>query len=89
MKVRGHNLCWHQQNPPWLNKSLSHNQLVAALEAHINTVVTHYGTKAYAWDVVNEAVSDGGQGQPVVKKVYDPWMPAVPDFIDRAFHAAR
>ena len=37
-KVRGHNLCWHQQNPAWLNSSLDHDALVAALESHIQTV---------------------------------------------------
>lgn len=88
-KVRGHNLCWHSQNPPWLNSSLSHDKLVSALGSHIDTVVKHYGTKAYAWDVVNEAVSDGGSGVPTIKTEYPPWMPTVPDFIDRAFHFAR
>lgn len=90
-KVRGHNLCWNHQNPSWLNTSMSHDQLVDALNEHIQTVVSRYGEKAYAWDVVNEAVADGGK-QPagtLLKKVFDPWLPAVPDFMDRAFIAAR
>jgi len=88
-KVRGHNLCWHTQNPSWLNSSLSKQELEAALDGHISTVVSRYGTRAYAWDVVNEAVSDGGAGKPTIKTDYAPWMPKVPDFIDRAFTAAR
>lgn len=89
-KVRGHNLCWHTQNPGWLNSSLSHDALVSALENHINTVVGHYADRAYAWDVVNEAVSDGPLAwEPTIKTAYPPWMPTVPDFIDRAFIAAR
>ena len=36
-----------------------------------------------------EAVSDGGEGQPVLKQVFPPWLPSVPDYLDRAFTAAR
>eukprot|EP00658_Telonema_sp_P-2_P022795 TRINITY_DN19120_c0_g1_i1.p1 TRINITY_DN19120_c0_g1~~TRINITY_DN19120_c0_g1_i1.p1 ORF type:complete len:433 (+),score=79.03 TRINITY_DN19120_c0_g1_i1:137-1435(+) len=87
--VRGHNLCWHKQNPGWLNSSLSKDQLANALGGHIDAVVGRYGERAYAWDVVNEAVSDGGSGVPVLKADFDPWLPKLPDFIDRAFVAAR
>ena len=66
-RVRGHNLCWHQQNPAWLNSTLSPDELVSALDSHILTVVGRYGDRAYAWDVVNEAVSDGGASQPMLK----------------------
>jgi endo-1,4-beta-xylanase len=72
-----------------LNNTLSAAKLEAALDSHIATVVGRYGKRAYAWDVVNEAVSDGGAGQPTIKTSFDPWLPKVPDFIDRAFTAAR
>ena len=89
-QVRGHNLCWHTQNPTWLNNLAGNRSgLIAALDSHIRTVVSHYGERAYAWDVVNEAVSDGIAGQPLVKPDFKPWQPALPDFIDRAFIAAR
>ncbi|HZG26793.1 MAG TPA: endo-1,4-beta-xylanase [Chitinophagaceae bacterium] len=63
LKVRGHNLLWHEQTPPWLfkdkdGKTVSKEVLLARLKDHINTVVTRYKGKIYAWDVVNEAIDD-------------------------------
>lgn len=63
LKVRGHTLCWHNQTPKWIfydkdGKLVSKNVLLARLKDHINQVVKRYKGKIYAWDVVNEAVSD-------------------------------
>jgi endo-1,4-beta-xylanase len=63
LKVRGHNLCWHSQTPKWIfhdqNGALvTKSVLLARLKQHINAVVGRYKGKIYAWDVVNEAVSD-------------------------------
>lgn len=63
IRIRGHNLCWHTQAPGWIfyddNKKLvSKEILLKRLKDHINTVVGRYKGKIYAWDVVNEAVSD-------------------------------
>lgn len=63
MRVRGHNLCWHEQTPSWLFKDSSGNQvskaiLLQRLKDHITTVVKRYKGKVYAWDVVNEAIDD-------------------------------
>lgn len=63
LKVRGHNLCWHQQTPAWLFKDhngnpVSKEVLLQRLKDHITTVVNRYTGKIYAWDVVNEAISD-------------------------------
>ena len=63
LKVRGHNLCWHQQTPDWLFKDADGNTvtkeaLLQRLKDHITTVVKRYKGKIYAWDVVNEAISD-------------------------------
>ena len=63
LKVRGHNLCWHQQAPAWMFKD-DHGNLVTKevllnrLKDHITTVVNRYKGRIYAWDVVNEAISD-------------------------------
>ena len=55
MKVRGHTLAWHQQNPRWLTEGrYSPSQLSDILEKHIKTVVGHYRARVFAWDVVNE-----------------------------------
>jgi endo-1,4-beta-xylanase len=64
MKVRGHTLVWHQQNPPWLTEARhTPDQLARILEQHIKTVVGHYRGKVFAWDVVNEAFDEGGAGR--------------------------
>jgi endo-1,4-beta-xylanase len=60
MKVRGHTLVWHQQNPGWLTKEQrTPEHLAHILEQHIKTVVGHYRGKVFAWDVVNEAFDEG------------------------------
>jgi endo-1,4-beta-xylanase len=63
MKVRGHTLVWHQQNPPWLMQGqFKPDQLAKLLETHIKTVVGHYRGKVFAWDVVNEAFDEQALG---------------------------
>jgi len=62
MKVRGHTLLWHQQNPAWLlSGNFSTSQLSKLLETHIKTVVGHYRGKIFAWDVANEAFDEGNR----------------------------
>jgi len=59
MKVRGHTLVWHQQNPKWLTDgNFSSEELAQILKNHIKTVVGHYRGKIFAWDVVNEAFDE-------------------------------
>lgn len=59
--VRGHTLVWHNQLPEWMRKgNYSAPQLADILHGHIRTVMTHYASKVYAWDVVNEAFNDEG-----------------------------
>jgi len=83
---RGHNLCWGNQLPDW-TKSLSADGKRAALIRHAKAVVTHYGTDAFAWDVVNEAVTDDKHASDILKA--NNWYPDVPDYIDVCFTAAR
>jgi GH35 family endo-1,4-beta-xylanase len=59
MKVRGHTLVWHHQNPKWLSQgNFTSHELAQLLEQHIKTVVGHYRGKILAWDVVNEAFDE-------------------------------
>jgi endo-1,4-beta-xylanase len=65
LKMRGHTLVWHNQTPNWIFKdstgnTVSKEVLLQRLERHITDVVTRYKDVVYAWDVVNEAISDKG-----------------------------
>ncbi|MCM0678057.1 endo-1,4-beta-xylanase [Micromonospora phytophila] len=60
-KLYGHTLLWHQALPGWV-AALPADQLRAAMRHHITTVVDKYEGRVAAWDVVNEAFSDNGDG---------------------------
>ena len=57
--VRGHVLVWHSQTPAWMASGTKEDARANMLD-HINAVVGRYADSIYAWDVVNEAVSDSG-----------------------------
>ena len=64
MKVRGHTLVWHRQNPKWLTEGkYTSGELAEILEKHIKTVVGHCRGKIFAWDVVNEAFDELHPGE--------------------------
>jgi endo-1,4-beta-xylanase len=64
MKVRGHTLVWHRQNPKWLTeRKYSSAELATILARHIKTVVGHYRGRIFAWDVVNEAFDELQPGE--------------------------
>ena len=64
MKVRGHTLVWHRQNPDWLGSGhFTPEQLSALIATHIKTVVGHYRGKIFAWDVANEAFDEQTPGK--------------------------
>jgi endo-1,4-beta-xylanase len=96
MAVRGHTLVWHQQTPAWVfndaagvpmtptpeNKAL----LLQRLENHIRAVVSHFGDRVWAWDVVNEVI-DPAQPDGFRRS---PWFNITGvDYIERAFQVAR
>lgn len=62
LKLRGHALVWHNQTPAWLftenGQPVSKEVLLKRIKDHITTVVKRYKGTIYAWDVVNEAISD-------------------------------
>ncbi|MGC4891536.1 endo-1,4-beta-xylanase [Micromonospora sp. DT227] len=59
MRVRGHTLAWHAQQPRFWG-SLSGSALRQAMIDHINGVMAHYRGKLAYWDVVNEAFAENG-----------------------------
>ena len=61
LRLRGHTLVWHSQNPAWLTGgSFTPAELKEILHDHIKTVVGRYAGQVKAWDVVNEAFNDDG-----------------------------
>lgn len=91
MKVRGHTLCWHNQVGGWMftdNKgdTVSKDGLLRRLKDHITTVVSRYKGKIYAWDVVNEVISD----KPDEFYRNSAWLRICgPEFIEKAFQWAH
>ena len=66
IKLRGHCLVWHAQFSNWMfndkkGKPVKKEVFYERLRDHIHTVVNRYKDVVYAWDVVNEAMSDGGR----------------------------
>lgn len=91
MAVRGHTLVWHNQTPDWIFENRSggasdRETLLTRMKSHINEVVGRYKGSIYAWDVVNEAVTDSGEQLLRPSK----WLDiAGEDFIAKAFEYAH
>jgi len=91
MKVRGHTLVWHGQNPDWVSEFKgSRKEWESILKNHIYNVVGHWKGQIAEWDVVNEcleensgrAVGDGYQ-----TRTWSVWYQGFGDdsYIDSAF----
>lgn len=88
MLMRGHNLCWHESVPAWIQTPENRPRARQFFIDHITTVCSHYAGKLQSWDVVNEAINPG-DGQPGgLRKSF--WFEQIgPDYIDLAFRTAR
>ena len=110
--VRGHTLVWHSQTPEWFFKDnfqnsgnwVSQSVMDQRMESYIKnmfeTIKRQYPSlNLYAYDVVNEAVSDdsnrtanyGGAREPGYGSGKSPWVMIYGDnkFIEKAFSYAR
>lgn len=87
IKVRGHNLCWHEALPDWFSKSANRGNARALLTNHIETVVQHFKGKIHSWDVVNEAVD--AQSRRADRLRRSPWLNMIgPEYLVIAFKTA-
>ncbi|MFC0110193.1 endo-1,4-beta-xylanase [Kibdelosporangium aridum] len=84
MRVRGHTLAWHSQQPGWM-QNMSGSALRQAMLNHVTRVASYYRGKIYAWDVVNEAFADGSSGARRDSNLQRTGN----DWIEAAFRAAR
>lgn len=102
IKLRGHCLMWHAQIGEWMYQDekgnlVSKETLFQNMKHHITAIVERYKDVIYAWDVVNEAISDGGwQGgrrgmgeHPSLYRNSPLYQIAGDEFIKKAFIYAR
>lgn len=91
MALIGHTLVWHSQTPSWVfegegGKPATREELLKRMRDHIHQVAGHLKGKVKGWDVVNEALSDGG---PDILRD-SPWRRIIgDDFLDHAFRYAK
>jgi endo-1,4-beta-xylanase len=92
MRTVGHTLAWHQQTNPWFFQDASREVALQRLRNHILTLVGRFKGKIMGWDVVNEAINDGGDSTTAATENLrqTPWLLAVgPDYLLQAFKFAR
>lgn len=106
--LRGHTLVWHSQTPDWFFKEdysndgdwVSKDIMIKRMENYIKNVMeglekNYPDVEFYAWDVVNEAISDTGTardaGSNYEKEGSSAWVQVFGDnsFIEYAFTFAR
>lgn len=87
MNVHGHALIWHSATPDWVNNfSGTDDEFEAMVKDYITTTVNRYKGKVRSWDVVNEAIDDGG-GNPLRNTVFRQKMGD--DYVKKCFQWAR
>ena len=89
MFIIGHTLVWHSQTPKWVfedadGKPLDRDGLLNRMSNHIHTVVGRYKGRIQGWDVVNEALNEGGTLRQSL------WLKIIgEDYIEKAFQFAH
>jgi len=61
--VHGHTLVWHAQTGNWFFRDGDKEKVTQHLKDHISKLVGRYKGKVRGWDVVNEAINDGGNAE--------------------------
>ncbi len=88
IKLRGHNLCWHQSLPDWFNTGANTGNAHRLLVDHIRTVAGRYAGRMHSWDVVNEAINTRDGRADGLRN--SPWLRLVgTDYVEIAFRTAR
>jgi len=88
MKIRGHNLVWHQSNPKWLEATATAANARELLVTHIETVAGRYAGRMHSWDVVNEAIHvEEGRPDGLRNSL---WLRLIgEDYVELVFRTAR
>ena len=93
MRMRGHNLVWSTgaQTPSYAfgdgtNSPANQALVTSNIQEHIQNEVQHFGSKVYAWDVVNEPLDPS---QPDCLQHGPFYQVLGPSYLDVAFKAAQ
>lgn len=92
MSIHGHTLVWHAQTRDWFFEGGDRDVVTRRMKDHITTVVGRYKGMIQSWDVVNEAINDGGNDETAkTEHLRDSkWLQALgPEFLTLAFKFAH
>jgi endo-1,4-beta-xylanase len=94
LKVWGHTLVWHAQTGNWFfqgadGQPATRELALERLQKHITTVVGRYKGRIIGWDVVNEAINDGGAGQTENLRGFSWYRTVGPEVLTLAFKWAH
>jgi GH35 family endo-1,4-beta-xylanase/enterochelin esterase-like enzyme len=90
--IHGHTLVWHAQTDNWFFRDGDRQVVTQRMKDHISTLVGRYKGKIRSWDVVNEAINDGGNAQSAQTENLrnSSWLQAIgPEFLTLAFKFAH
>jgi endo-1,4-beta-xylanase len=90
--MRGHTLVWYNQTDDWFYRDdagdyLTKDRMLERMRTYIHDVLKHYKGRLYAWDVVNEAISD--YDDRIYRDDIDWFKVLGPDYIEMAFRYAH
>src|SRR6266481_7456701 len=71
----------------WFAEIASRESAIAALQAHIRQMCSHFKGSMQSWDVINEPIQTSGRSGMLRKSVFTEKIG--PEFLDIAFHTAR
>jgi endo-1,4-beta-xylanase len=94
IKVWGHTLLWHAQTGRWFfegtnGQPATRELALERLKTHIMTVVGRYKGRVSGWDVVNEAINDGGSGETENLRKFSWYQTIGPEVLTLAFKWAH
>jgi GH35 family endo-1,4-beta-xylanase len=90
--IHGHTLVWHAQTNDWFFRDGDKATVTRRMKNHISTLVARYKGRIQSWDVVNEAINDGGNAQTAQTENLrnSSWLKTVgPEFLTLAFKFAH
>jgi GH35 family endo-1,4-beta-xylanase len=90
--VHGHTLVWHSQTNDWFFRDGDKATVIQRMKDHISTLVGRYKGRIQSWDVVNEAINDGGDARTAQTENLrnSSWLQTVgPEFLTLAFRFAH